>query len=67
MTQELENNLIVRDSKGNAVAMWRRHPVCKKNVLYSLKEMSLGEIEKMGSDLYLNDCAESLKIKAGQN
>ena len=52
------------DSKGNLVAMWRRHPAFKKNILYSVKEMSLSDIEKFGSDLYINNCAEKLEIKA---
>lgn len=64
MIQIIEGNLVVMDSKGNLVAMWRRHPAFKKNILYSVKEMSLSDIEKFGSDLYINNCAEKLEIKA---
>ncbi len=63
MIQVMESNLIVTDSKGNAVAMWRRHPGIKKNVLYAVKEMSLADIEKFGTELYINNCAEGLKAK----
>ena len=63
MIQVIEGNLVVMDSKGNPVAMWRRHPAFKKNILYSVKEMSLSDIEKFGSDLYINNCAEKLAIK----
>lgn len=52
MAHSQEVNLIVSDSKGNPVAMWRKHPKLKINILYRLKEMSLTDIEKLGTDLY---------------
>ncbi len=63
MIQIPEQNLIVQDVKGNPVAMWRRHPEIKKNILYSVKEMSLTDIEKFGSDLYIDNFAEKLQVK----
>lgn len=66
MIQILESNLTITDAKGNAVAMWRRHPGAKKNVLYSCKEMSLAEIEKFGEDLYINNVSEKLQAKVGE-
>lgn len=65
MTQNVESNLIVMDSKGEPVAIWRRHPTKRVNILYRIREMSLGDIEKFGSELYVNNCAESLSLKAG--
>lgn len=50
-----EANLVITDDQGNPVAMWRKHPKLRVNVLYKLKEMSLSEIEHFGPELYPNE------------
>lgn len=65
MTQALENILVIRDSKGKVVAFWS-HEHGKGEILYQAKQASLSDIQKLGTDLYLNNCAESLILKSNE-
>ncbi len=65
MIQDVEANLIVKDSKGNPVAMWRRHPKLRVPVLYRLKEMNIADIEKFGPEIYAPETLSTLVKREG--
>lgn len=67
MIWALESVLIGRDKKGNPVAMWAKHPVNKMDLMYLTKQVKLTDVEKFSNDMYMNNAAESLSLKAGVN
>lgn len=62
-----ETVLIGQDEKGNPVAMWRKHPTLKMDLMYLNKQVKMTDVEKFGDDVYSNNFSEKLRLKINQH